>query len=862
MGYKQELLQKIQNIKDFMKARQEDLDGTLQVDKNLKILEDIHQVQGFFNYFNLPGHVKDAFGSEEKRQEFFTKNQALFHGNSMPYISPTRDLNLKIPDVDWEAVITAIEEDTLLDEKALEKLYKDADPKVRAYDLPMTATVNAIKAEADALFEPAVAQELKNSLDFANGEMVQKLGANLVDDAIETNSIIPLIHATEQFKEFVRSKGLDENVVVNHNTGFYCINPGYMNDEAINIYKPFLSMKVEFPQDYQQKIKGLDEAVNQQGLIQQAAGGESGAKEYGLADYFEKQRALKDALIAQTKLQTEDEKRENLIRIDQLAKETKEITDRYEKVLTYIKENFDLDNITLSGNLYGGRPHLVNSEGDLEEWTPNLPPRFDFENAKAVIILNGYTQIKSACQVGEVTLEEYLANPMKTYLKAAENVGKKEDAKYYLPRGEENPLGKRLSRILSYPSEAYGSLKGYNMIGGRGMEFLTNVCPDKESKLNNTIVSNMVREYEVLFNHHPQQLFGDPDKPNIDSIKNLFAFSNQEDDLYKVSTAYRDNEGNPAGKTKEDYEQALKAQAGVPIGEQYRNLMGALKGFALERKYMDEHLEQFASRNKSGEYNELNTHSLGTVLYAGREFFEDYMLANGLTVASIEDDALREEVTSFLTDPVGTLTSKYVNQEELGEENAADVRYNFKQLYIGQRGDSAKDFIQKFNNFNQKPNGYNTGKSFRQCLEDNKGSWWERWRGKTSKQYQILQKIGREAIKDRGNIPGDNKALYSAAKAYREYKLPEGRNFNQLNSTEKRRIEFCDSVINAYEAQQREAQAENQLPQAENNPIQADFQNQLHQDLEPNNNVQHNNVEIQGNPVAEKDPPEDDGVQP
>ena len=79
--------------------------------------------------------------------------------------------------------------------------------------------------------------------------------------------------------------------------------------------------------------------------------------------------------------------------------------------------------------------------------------------------------------------------------------------------------------------------------------------------------------------------------------------------------------------------------------------------------------------------------------------------------------------------------------------------------------------------------------------------------------------------------------MYRCAKAYRAYKLPEGRNFESLSKTAKKRIEFCDSIINAYEQEKApELAANNPAPaeQAPDNTIdQNDFQNQLQNDLGP-----------------------------
>ena len=54
---------------------------------------------------------------------------------------------------------------------------------------------------------------------------------------------------------------------------------------------------------------------------------------------------------------------------------------------------------------------------------------------------------------------------------------------------------------------------------------------------------------------------------------------------------------------------------------------------------------------------------------------------------------------------------------------------------------------------------------------------------------------------------------------------------------------------------------QNQI-QVDNNQIQIDFQQQLNQDLEPQANAENNQAEVEAQKSVEKDPPEDEGVQP
>ncbi|MBR1846666.1 MAG: hypothetical protein IJ787_03020, partial [Bacilli bacterium] len=83
MGYKQELLQKINNIKAFMKARQENFDQALRVDNVLHVLEDVRHVESFFKYFNNARNAVETFGSAAQQEQFIAKNQALFQGNEV-----------------------------------------------------------------------------------------------------------------------------------------------------------------------------------------------------------------------------------------------------------------------------------------------------------------------------------------------------------------------------------------------------------------------------------------------------------------------------------------------------------------------------------------------------------------------------------------------------------------------------------------------------------------------------------------------------------------------------------------------------------------------------------------------------------
>lgn len=859
MGYKESLLQQIKVLREYQELRQKNIDEAYKIENIVKVAEASHQVGNFFSSLNK--RKLEVFGGDDGYRDFIARHQQLLQGNKFPEIKYNEYGQLTLPDVDYEAILNLVEKEGVAKEAYFEDLYKQADSKYKEYGHPMTEIVNAIKADADRYFEENVANEIKSSLDYADGEMIEKTGDNLLEKAFTISSNLPGLKASAGFTDYVKSQGMDENVIVNFG-GEGSITGYTQLEENIPTYKEFTTKELQYDDQHKQKILGLDRLLREQGLLMNAAGGESGNKEYGLTDYTNVQYALKKALTDHAKLTSDEEKKNNLIKIHQLTEQAKDVTSRYEKVFNYIKENFDLEHMNFSGNVYGGRGQTV-EDGNIDAWHPNLPPKFDFENSPEVIFLNGFTQLKAACQHGNVGLEEYLEHPIKSYFRGAKLQGELNDRKYYLPR-EGNSFGKRLAHVLVTDDAPYNSLAGYAMAGGRGMEFIANTAPDKENQVPNTIISGINKDYASLYDHNPIRFFGDPFSPQMDNIKRLFAFAPTEDNLYKASSHYVDEKCERLQNAS--YLDAVKRQANTPVADEYRRIMEGFGDFARERKYINDHEADFVAYNADGQPGELSVHSLGTVLYAGREYFLDYLKENNLSIDSIEDAALREEIRSFVQDPAKVMFDKYVKGEDMSNEGPDGVRATFRECLNKERSNDARAFFDKFRETVNKPGNRYADKSFATIVSENKGGFFERWRGLTSKQYSHLQKIAKDITKPESPVYGDDKALYLAAKDYRAFKLPEGANFDHLSSTAKKRIGFCDAIIEAYEAKERAKQAENEaanqpVENAQNNIIQQDeFQQQLGNDLAADNEIK---VEVapKENNVNEKDPP-DEGIEP
>ncbi|MBO4682627.1 MAG: hypothetical protein J5618_02065, partial [Bacilli bacterium] len=839
MGYKEEFLKQLNELKKYEKLRQTNPEEALKFKNVLKAQDTAYQVLHFATYLN--NKKVDLFGSREAHDDFINRHRDLLGEDRVPLLDTDGYGSMIIPDVDYIKIFEEFEKECIGGAETLEQIYKESVSNYQKINHPMKGMIDGIKNDVDTLFEGKEAKDIKEALDYANEEIVEKLGENLVDTAIDITSNASGVKAVKEYKSFLFSKNLDANTLKNQSLRDATVSAGFDKEKNIPLYKEFLNMEPTYDEDYKEKLLGLNALLEEEGLLQDAEGGESGSKEYGLTDYFKKNYILKDAIVRHSKLTDEAAKKASLANINQLSKDLKDVSKKYDKVLNYIEKNFDVENMNLNANIYSGRPSTV-TDGDVDNWKPNLPPKYDFENSPSVIFLSGFTQLKAACRKGEVSLKEYLDHSTKAYIKGAKTLGESEDRKYYLPRSEENTLGKRLAHALNVNNTAYHGLMGYNMVGGRGMEFLYKTDPNKEKQTGNIIISSINKEYNILFNHDPDSMFGVVDDPNIQALKNVFVAGDKVDKLYELSDKYYNEHAVPSGLVK-NYRGELREHGQTSVADEYRRVMKTLKDYALERKAMYEQNEN------------IKDYDFGNVLYAGKQYFTDYLKENNLSLASVEDDRLRDEITDFMIDPTTVVTTKYVRDADLDPEGINDVKRSYIKVFREHDAASKESFNQKFATYNNKPNGFNVGKNMAKIVADNKGGWWERFRGTTSKEYTALQKVAKTYSSD-NPLHADKESLYICAKAYKNYKMPAGTDFNRLSKTAQKRVEFCDSIIKAYEAEQREKDPLGfDKPVNNNNIIQEDFQNQLQNDLQPKVNKAVN-AEIKPVKVNEKDPPD------
>jgi hypothetical protein len=165
-------------------------------------------------------------------------------------------------------------------------------------------------------------------------------------------------------------------------------------------------------------------------------------------------------------------------------------------------------------------------------------------------------------------------------------------------------------------------------------------------------------------------------------------------------------------------------------------------------------------------------------------------------------------------------------------------------------GYQCSEFIDSFNENNQKPNGFNANKNIDQILADNNGSKWELFFKTTSPEYTALKDSVSAALDKNSPSYGDFRLTKFLAKKYLDYKLSGGKAENKLSETGRKRVEFCRSILKAFDELSEaynEVSVNNSLEDIvepnitridnDNSKIIENFQNDLKNDIRENDEL-------------------------
>ena len=141
----------------------------------------------------------------------------------------------------------------------------------------------------------------------------------------------------------------------------------------------------------------------------------------------------------------------------------------------------------------------------------------------------------------------------------------------------EASLGTRIGRTLVTPTNLFGANAGFRVFN-RGLEFLNNQCEENKQTYDNINLTNVATAYTSEFAVDPKDLFGSINDADYDSLKNLFAFGDEVDNLYSLSKEYP-FDLDTKGVIAKTYEAQIKSRATRNPVTKCRNLMKTLKDY-------------------------------------------------------------------------------------------------------------------------------------------------------------------------------------------------------------------------------------------------------------------------------------------
>ena len=825
------------------------------------IMNNIPKV-GYLNFFinQIENNKTYYFNSLEKYDSFIEENKEVFFNKSKSIPKAEYDGNTVMIDVkgiDYEKILNTLEEKigSSKTEELLEK-FKDYTPRKPQVVHPFKDYTKGILNNLDELnVSEEKMNEFKEALQYASEELINKK-----PDEDETDHIIDQINSVREknaksyVKKVAEDIGADSEKVDSLKEAVWSSVTFKTNEtEDKMALKPFTSVKLEYPEEYKKKVIELDKLITEKGLIPDGFAGESGSKEYGFLDYFSKADELKDALLKYGKLVDKNEKIEALENITLKANELKDITNKYNDVLDFIKKNFDTSKISLNANVYSGR--VKTSDIGLEGFAQNLPQRWDLNNAAPGVILNGFAQLKGVAKVAGVSIEEYIENPTKYYLLGAKKVAIEEDKKHLLPIEDENgkqiPLGKRIAHIMIQDDKAYANVfTGYNY-QSRGLEFLNYTSEVDDNTIKNIVTSGAVVSLATsMYNHSSEFLFNKNYSADYESIQNLFALGNDADNLFALSKNYLQDDVTVAN-LDEAYNLKIKVMNNVNPVNETRRVMGVIRDYLAERKQM-----YIDRRNDETTDKELGEDiSPAQMLVAGKLYLNDYIYKNNINLLNL-DKKQRDEVMSFLNDPVRAFVEKYDGEENLLRTNSqgklletyGNIDYEFKKEFNNLYKKTGDNFVKAFDDLNTQMKSRNAGKTIAEIIEANKGGYFEQKFDSSSKEYKALIASVEAATDPESITYGDLSGVKVYAQKYVDHKLPEGANFDKLSENEKRRVEFCHTIIGAtLQMELNQKMVDSNIKIAPDNE---QFQQKLKTDVDSGVEIE-NNIEVSNEIVNE-----------
>lgn len=784
MGILYELIKEdIEKLNEYRKLEVEDFDKSKTFNALFEVEAHRHKVNKLLDSVSL-------MIRKNKSDKDFEKIMDKYEGVRKDInITPVRySYEYKLnPILDYETLLNHVEESVSKD--IIDKIINDYNASkdyIKPVKKPLEPYVKDIITDMNNI--KGMSQDERDTatkyLNYVKDMLVEKQNNNM-DKLIDLVSQKRNAIADGKLESWANKNGID-----GYKAGVYdgkhehVITISNSSKQEKELFKPVLDMKVKYSDEYKNKILNLEKFLNDKSVLAEAQAGETGFKEYGFMAYFNSASKINKLVDNQLKLNTDKEKVENLYKICAEANKLQKIEKEYEDILSYIKDNFNLDDVSLSTNIYSGRQ--TSFSGNLSAFKPTLPEKWDNENAPYGVILNGFIQLKALAFAANTTIEDILNDPIGEFISGAKyNLDKLTDDNSI--KVNEASLGKRMANTLVLSRMFYTPTFDY-LTSIRGIEFINNQCEENEQNYDNICATSIGVTYAKNFFMESTTLFGSGVDTDIDSLKNLFAFGNDIDNLFSLSNNYP-HDLNKKGVIGSAYNAQVKSRGILNPVRECRNILETCKDFYNEYKVL-------LNKNPNNDCN-INP---GAIILAGKEYFKDFLLKNNINPLDIKDDKERKEVLDFLKEPFDVFKNKYENNSdfiskkgERGLHKMSELEYSFKECQHEKYERNIEYFTNRISQ-----NVLNTGnanKNVSEMLEANKGGYLERKFGTTSKEYSALRDAVEASLDEYSSSYGDFSMPKYYAEKYLAYKLPEGTNFDNLKPNEKRRVEFCRSII-------------------------------------------------------------------
>ena len=840
----------LEDVKTYSLYEQSNFIAAKAFPKVYKDYQNIKRVNILLGEIN--GNFEKYFGSREQYDEFLANNKDLFTSTPfriIPYIEKRDHKTATLED--YEKILDAVEK-TIGEEKTKQVLEETQNKVLNPFknvNYVLKPFVENIEKDVDTLFSTESNEfitDVKDSLEYIGNNLIAKKDPGPWNDLIDDVSVGRSYGAKNMLRDFATDNNYDfEKLNKAVDNGYLSLELEPVDKETVEYTKQIaFNDNLKISEDFKNKILDLDKLVTELGVPSKFSVGEEPTKFYGLVDYYKVSGEITSLLGEYNdKNITDDRKKELIVNIVAKKKELADVEGKYEQIFNKIKDTFNINETSLNGNLYTGRLHSYNPN-NIGGFLPDLPTKWDEENAAWPVVLSGFCQLKGAANKAGVSLEEYISNPVKVFLNDAYKISENISREIYLDRNN-NSLGKRMAHAIIMDEDPYRGL-GFLEYDNRSIEFITNLEPMSKDTLGKVIGTNAGIKYYKLFNRSAEKMFVTNNEPSYKSIKNMFAYGDKVDKLYELSENYCDKDINIGAKV--DYKEAVKEYKDVNPNDEANKMMTTLKDYLAEQKVMFAEPERYCSTALKETLNPC------AMFMGAKTYYDDFININKKDIFSLNDDE-RKNILSFMKDPVKTFVSKYKKTLHLTKNQIRELKTSYKEENDRINGPKVAKFNQLFAQNNRKENGYNVGKDIQTIMKDNKGGWGE-WLGRTtSKEYKALTGSVEAFTNPNSPTYGDRGNLRYFAEKYVSHKLPLGADFEALKPNEKKRVEFCYSIIETCKAMDREELEANKDNVKSNNIIDdKDFKDQLEKDVNYLNKSKENIIDkTNKNNIIEKE---------